>query len=158
MVKRPSPRKRVTGVKRAAGVKRTTPSRPLKKRRRVVRRPVVRRAAAPATKHGPKIVKQAAHHLGEIFAQRDSAHFVHQVFFECGLIYPQTSTRYFPPISYFHPVKTPLAGDIVLYAEHMGIYALNNKIVLADPAAQLVLVSTTASFLNFKGYYRWYQD
>jgi cell wall-associated NlpC family hydrolase len=152
MIKKQPSRRSVTGKKRAAA------SRPLKKRRRIVRRPVVRRAAAITTKHGPLIVRHAARHIGEIFSQRDCSHFIHLIFTECGLVYPHTSTRYFPPINYFTQVKTPLAGDIVLYAEHMGIYAPTNKIIIADPAAQQILVSTTASFLNFKGYYRWYQD
>jgi hypothetical protein len=154
MVKKPISRRSIPGRKKAVL------SRPLKKRRRIVPRPKLRSTSAAVirTAHGPSVVRQAIRHIGEIFSQRDSSHFVHQIFTECGLAYPHTVSRYFPPSSYFKRVNTPLAGDIVLYAEHMGIYAQNNKIILADPASQQVLVSTISSFLNLVGYYRWYQD
>ena len=96
--------------------------------------------------------------MREIYTQRDCAYFVHQVFTECGLVFPSTPTRYFPPMNYFVQVKTPLAGDIVVYAEHMGIYAQPNKMIIADPAGQQVTVALVNSFLNFHAYYRWYQD
>jgi hypothetical protein len=154
MVKKPISRRSIPGRKQ------TVRSRPLKKRRRILPRPKPGSTSAVPirTAHGPLIVRQAIRHLGELFSQRDSSHFVHEIFTECGLVYPHTITRYFPPINYFTRVNTPLAGDVVVYAEHMGIYAQNNKFILADPAEQQVLVSTTSSFLNFVGYYRWYQD
>jgi hypothetical protein len=146
-------------VRTTSGLRKVVPVRRPAAKRRVVSRPQVRRpAAVPATAHGLTIVRQAMRHLGEIYAQRDCANFIHEVFTECGLVYPDTPTRYFPPFSYFLQVKTPLTGDIVLYAEHMAIYASNGKIIIADPASQLVQASTVSSFLNFKGYYRWFQD
>jgi len=154
MIKKTLPRRRISGIKK------TTPSRPLKKRRRVLARPKVRSTSSAVlrTAHGPSVVNQALRHIEEIFAQRDSSHFVHQVFFECGLVYPHTVSRYFPPTGYFIQVKTPLAGDVVLYAGEMGIYGLNNKIIIADPGEQRILVSSISSYLNFIGCYRWYQD
>ena len=161
-MQRPIPRRRVSGVRRTAASKpvkrRTAASRPVKRPRRAVPRPKPRVAPVPQTAHGPMIVKRAISHLKEIYMQRDCAHFVHQIFTECGLIFPETPTRYFPPMSYFVPVKTPLAGDVVVYADHMGIYARDNKIIIADPGPQLVTVAMVNSFLNFGGFYRWYQD
>ncbi len=142
----------------APGKKRVAAARPPKpKRRRVLQpRPLARPAAQ--TSHGPKIVRQAMRHFREIYSKRDGSYFVHDMFTESGLPYPYTATRYFPPHPYFVQVSTPLEGDVVVYAEHMGIYMGGNKMISAEPGPEAVHITATSDYLNFLGYYRWFQD
>jgi hypothetical protein len=119
---------------------------------------LARSAAASNTRHGPQIVRQAQHHMSEIFARRDSSYFVHLVFTECGLAFTYTAIRYWPPHPWFVRVRNPLPGDIALYAEQMGIYAGQGKMIIAEPGPEKVTVAAVTGFLNFVGYFRWYQD
>ena len=72
------------------------------------------------------IVMKAREFIGTPYSDLDCSNFVHKAYAAAGLSYPYRNTATFQTLThYFRELKAeelPEAGDVVLYAAHMGIY------------------------------------